>query len=79
MRMRHGPPCAVGVVIGWRWAARRLDAPIEDLVGPDLVSYYRCEPCEVLGADPALEPACWCCAGPVRVTARVTEETRWYR
>jgi hypothetical protein len=27
--------------------------------------------CEVLGADPVMEPECWNCGGPVMVTASV--------
>jgi hypothetical protein len=37
-----------------------------------LRSVWICHRCEVLGADPAMEPECWNCDGPVMVTARTT-------
>jgi hypothetical protein len=37
-----------------------------------LRTVWICRRCEVLGADPAMEPECWNCGGPVTVTARTT-------
>lgn len=37
-----------------------------------VVSMYVCSSCDVGGSDPAEEPACWSCGGPVTVTARIS-------
>jgi hypothetical protein len=36
----------------------------------DIGTAWVCEPCEVGGVDVDMAPSCWCCGGPVKVTAR---------
>jgi hypothetical protein len=35
-----------------------------------IVAHWHCGSCDVAGRDPASEPSCWNCGGPVTVTAR---------
>lgn len=44
-----------------------------------LRSVWICYRCDVLGADPVVEPECWNCGGPVAVTARIAPSGVDYR
>jgi hypothetical protein len=41
-------------------------------VNVQVVSHWFCDACDVEGRDVAVEPTCWNCSGPVKVTARPT-------